>query len=51
MSIKFEITKSKQHTFWNCSSSGRAGRLLYIGKLVGDPFVCGSIFWAYQCEA
>ena len=46
MSIKFEITKQKQHTFWNYSSSGRAGRLLYIGKLVGDSFVCGSYIWA-----
>ena len=37
--------------FWNCSSGGRAGRLLYIGKLVGDSFVCGSIFWTCKCEA
>ena len=50
MSIKFEITKQNNIHF-GIAAVAAAGRLLYIGKLVGDSFVCGSIFWTCKCEA
>ena len=51
MSIKFEITKQNNIHFGIAAVAAALVGLLYIGKLVGDSFVCGSIFWACKCEA
>ena len=42
MSIKFEITKQNNIHF---------GIAAVAAALVGDSFVCGSIFWTCKCEA
>ena len=43
MSIKFEI-QNKQHTFWNCSSSGRACRLRLHRQAGGDSLFAAVYF-------